>query len=801
MQSPTLSRTPLAKAIHRQKSRRAVLPGALLTLLLLGVSEVQAAPVEVDIPAQSLASALQQLGQQANLQILYSPDMVKGIKSTAVAGNLEPEQALDRLLLGSGITFQLTGNTVSLIPVAGASSAVELGAVSISGKAPGSTTEGTGLYTTYSSSSSTRLNLTQKETPQSVTVMTRQRLDDQRLTNLTDVLEATPGVTVTRLGLGTENDTYWSRGFQIQNFEIDGVPTSTRLDNYTQSSAIYDRIEIVRGATGLISGMGNPSATINLIRKRPTAQAQASITGEAGSWDRYGSGFDVSGPLTESGNVRGRLVVDYKNQQAWVDRFKQDSQLIYGITEFDLSESTMLTAGFSYQKTQVDAPLRGGYQTKFSNGNKTHMQRSLNPAPNWAYNDHDQTNYFTSIEHQFDNGWSGKIEYGHTENKFDELFSYTIGSLDQATGSGAVLLPVHWSGTPRQDNIDAYLTGPFSAFGREHELIVGVTATDYEENTPNYNDWLRDYGFQVPDYRTWNGDAPKPATPVVGKGSIKEKQYAAYLTSRLHVTDDLSVILGGRLTDWKRDTDTHLYGQGTTTVEEKESGVFIPYTGVVYDLDDNWSLYASYTKIFNPQASYVRDINRKALEPLEGTGYEVGIKGSFYDEKLNASLALFKLEQDNLAVWQSNTQAYITEESTSTEGVEFEMNGELAEGWQASAGYAYSVTTDAEDKRIVTNLPRHMLKTFTAYRLPGMLDKLTVGGGVNWQSKTGENLHYYEQGSYAITNLMARYDISKNLSASVNLNNVFDREYYSFVYSEGVYGAPRNIMTGFKYNF
>jgi len=754
------------------------------------------------IAAGPLATQLNLLSAQAGIYLAADAALTAGKTSHALSGNYSIEQALQILLLNTGLTaVQLGGQRYQLQAAPSEASRLELSSTTISGKAPGSTTEGTGSYTAYSSSSSTRLNLTQKQTPQSVTVMTRQRLDDQKLNNLTDVLEASPGIAVTRAGLGTENDSYWSRGFQIQNFEIDGVPTSTRMDNYTQSTAMYDRVEIVRGATGLISGMGNPSATINLIRKRPTAQAQVSLTAEAGSWDRYGTGVDVSGPLTETGTVRGRLVVDYKTEQAWIDRFKQDSQLIYGISEFDLSDSTLLTAGFSYQKTQVDSPLRGGYQTLFSNGEKTHAQRSLNTAPKWSYNDHDQTNYFTSIEHQFDNGWSGKIEYGHTENKFDEFFSFTIGSLDQATGSGGTLLPVRWSGTPRQDNLDAYLTGPFSAFGREHELITGITATDYEEHTPNYGDWLRDYGFQVPDYRTWNGDSPKPATPVLGKGSIREKQYAAYLTSRLHITDDLSLILGGRLTDWKRDTDTNVYGEGTSSVKERETGVFIPYAGVVYDLDENWALYASYTKIFNPQASYVRDINRKALPPLEGKGYEVGIKGSFYDEQLNVSLALFQLEQDNLAVWQSDTQAYRIEQSAKTQGVELEINGELAEGWQASAGYAYSVTTDADDKRIVTTLPRHMFKTFTSYRLPGMLDKVTVGGGFNWQTKTGEDLHYYQQGSYAVANLMARYDLSKNLSATVNLNNVFDREYYARVYSEGMYGAPRNVMTSLKYNF
>ncbi|MNH21523.1 Ferric-pseudobactin BN7/BN8 receptor precursor [compost metagenome] len=185
---------------------------------------------------------------------------------------------------------------------------------------------------------------------------------------------------------------------------------------------------------------------------------------------------------------------------------------------------------------------------------------------------------------------------------------------------------------------------------------------------------------------------------------------------------------------------------------------------------------------------------------MQGIGYEVGVKGSHFDGKLNSSLALFKLEQDNLAIWLHDN-VYDAKQDTTSKGLEMELNGELAEGWQASAGYTYTLTTDNQDERIATVYPRHSLKTFTSYRLPGMLDKVTVGGGVNWQSKVGLDLHSFDQGSYALVNLMARYDISENLSATVNLNNAFDREYYSMASSYGNYGAPRNLMTTFKYDF
>ncbi|MFR0672837.1 TonB-dependent siderophore receptor [Enterobacterales bacterium AW_CKDN230030176-1A_HGKHYDSX7] len=808
MRHPTLRPTPLTHAVRASQAHRFVLPGALLALTLLGSSAVHADQVAVDIAAQPLASALQQLGQQTDMQILYSPELVQGLNARAVSGPVSTQEALQRLLSGSGLSYRMEGNTVLLMaPPSADSGALELGMTSISGMAPGSVTEGSGSYTTYMSSSSTRLNLTQKETPQSVTVVTRQRLDDQKLTNLTEVLEATPGITVLRTGIGAENDTYWSRGFQINNFEIDGVPTSPRLDNTTQNTAMYDRVEVVRGATGLISGTGTPSATINLIRKRPTATFQGSVTAEAGNWDRYGTGFDVSGPLTDSGNVRGRLVVDYKTQHSYVDRLKQETQLVYGITEFDLSEATMLTAGFSYINAQADDPLRTGFQVRFADGSKTDFGRSKNSAPTWSYNDRKTTNVFSSLEHQFGGGWSGKIEVSHSVMEFDELINYMNGEINAADGSGAYLYPNRWSGSPRQNNLDAYVTGPFSLFGREHELIAGVTLSQYDENTPSHGGWFgpwTGYDGTIDNIFGWDGQGPRPDTTPVGKTYIEENQYAAYLTGRFHVTDDLAVILGGRVTDWKRTSDYQDWvdSANSNKSEEDRHGVFLPYAGVVYDLDDTWSVYGSYTKIFNPQPYGVRDANYKPLDPQEGTGYELGIKGSFNDDRLNASLALFRIEQDNLAVYERSPDIYRAEQGTTTKGVELEFNGELAEGWQAFAGYAYSVSTDSDDNRIVTNTPRHSAKTFTTYRIPGLLDdKLTVGGGVNWQSKTGQDLRTYTQGSYALTNLMARYDITDNLSASLNVNNVFDRKYFSYVDAWGVYGAPRNLMTTVKYTF
>lgn len=802
---------PMARAVHLALFGLTCASMPLLFAMPGQVLAQEAAVQSYRIAPGSLGTALSQFATVAGVTLSFAAAQTEGLDSPGLQGDYGVHEGLARLLQGSGLQAQRQGNGSYVLVPASRGQGLELSALSISGKAPGSTTEGTGSYTTESSSSSTRLNLSLKETPQSVTVLTRQRMDDQNLDSLTDALDATTGITVIRESLGADSTTYLSRGFAIRNFAIDGVPTSAGMDNYTQNTAMYDRIEVVRGATGLVSGLGNPSATINLIRKRPGIEPRVQLSAEAGSWDRYGLGVDVGGALTESGNVRGRFVVDHKDQHAWIDRFSQEVSTLYGITELDLSESTLLTLGFSHQTTHSNAPMRTGFPLFTTDGGRTDIKRSFNPSPDWTYYDRQQSTLFTSVEQQFANGWSGKVEYSHARNDYDTVVSYMDGLINPATGSGAYIMPTRWEATPEQDNLDAYLTGFFPLLGREHELIGGVTLSRLEERgTSNYGGWQRPgsgYAGSIDNIYGWDGQAPKPVFNKIGESDLTETQYAAYLTSRWHLTDAASLILGTRVVDWNRESKSRLYGGATSKTERTETGIVIPYAGFVYDLSDVWTAYASYTQIFNPQNANIRDVNGTPLDPQEGTGYEVGLKAGFYDGRLNGSLAVFRVEQDNLAVANGSLlqpngfQAYKAENGTTSEGVELEVNGELADGWQLTGGYSYSVSFNDDDKRIVTEIPRNSVKLFTSYRLPGALDKLTVGGGVNWQSESGYDLSYATtQGSYALVNLMARYQLTPALSAAVNLNNLFDKEYLTTT-AAGLYGAPRNVMTSLQYTY
>lgn len=749
-----------------------------------------------NIPASSLDTALASFGEQSGVLLGYDPALTGGLRSNGLQGQHAPADALARLLAGTGLqaVAQNNGGFV-LYPL---SSGTLLPAVAVSGKAPGATTEGTGSYTTESTSSSTRLNLTPQETPQAVTVITRQRLDDQKLDTLIDVLDATPGVYVAQGSIGQDGPNMYARGASLSNFQVDGVPSFQGMSPFLANTAAYDRVEVVRGATGVMNGLGTPAATVNLIRKRPTAEPQFSLNTQAGNWDRYGVGIDASGAVNESDTARLRLVGDYKDEGAWVDRFRQKKLALYGIGEFDLSEKTLLTFGFNHLRQDTDSAIVGR-PLYFSNGQRIPLSPSDNTSQNWRYYKHDMDGIFASLEHHFNSAWVGKVEYSHTRYEYDGLLASILGSVDPATGAGLTIRPNRWDSQLRQNNLDAYISGVFPLFGRDHELIAGLTLSRLESEGSAY---MLNAGYPTATtIHDW-ANAPAPTFANTGDNKSDERNQGAFVNARFSLTDSTSLLLGGRTTRWTRDIDvTSLIWDDYALREHKNT--LVPYAGIVHALNDIWSVYGSYTKIFRPQDDWLNDyFATSQLKPEEGISYEAGVKAGFAGGRLAGSLSVFRSDVDNLAVWNADAFTYDLLGNTRARGVELEFNGELTRDWQLSAGYAYAVTEDGNSERVLTYVPRQTLKLFTSYRLPGEWNNLTLGGGIHWQNANTSGSGFdHRQGSLALVSLMARYQINRNLSASMNLNNALDKRYLSSNRDNGTYGAPRNIMVSIKYSF
>lgn len=784
----------------------------------------QAAPVALDIPSQSLASALNEFGKQANLQVLYSPDQVQGIKSRGVSGSLEPVKALETLLQGSGISYQLNGDTVILNAPQG--KGLELGATTISGQGLGTslTTEDTGSYTTGATSSSTKLPLSIRETPQTVTVVTRQNMDDQGAQSIGDVLRNAPGISTQ--AYDSDRMEYSARGYAITNYQYDGVNSmydgvfdegATKVD-----MALYDRVDIVKGATGLLSGSGEPSATVNMIRKKPTREFKASITGSVGSWDNYRTEGDISGPLNDDGSVRGRLVGVYQDADSYIDHYSKKNDVFYGIIEADLNPDTTLTFGMDYQNIKPRGSSWTGNPYYFSNYTKTDFSRSFNPATDWSRRDVQAQTTFASLEHRFANDWKIKGTLNQQTNDHDtQLGSASGGTPDPVTGDGMFFYWGKWEGHRVQTTADINASGPFSLFGREHELVVGVTSQESRQTGATFDGSLFE---MVPgSIFDWNGHYPEPNFPKNGKYETNQNQNSAYIAARFRPTDDLSLILGSRVSDFQYNS-TYKYYEQTSTFSDnkttsKQHGRVTPYAGVVYDINDTYSAYASYTSIYKPVTD--RSITGTTLAPTEGNSYEIGLKAEYFDGRLNASLAAFRTEQKKLPIQvgtnpNTNEGIYESLDGATTKGIEFELTGEIMRDWNVIAGYTYAQTRSDDGERVYgyplqTTKPENVAKLFTTYRLPGVLNKVTVGGGVNWQSPFYGQIYndpkgdydIIEQHSYALVNLMTRYEYNDHLTFNLNAENVFDKKYLSGLgnFNTTYYGAPRSLMLTTKYTF
>ncbi len=656
-------------------------------------------------------------------------------------------------------------------------------------------------YSVRKTSAGTRFDLAPREIPQSVSIISHQRIEDQNLDDIIDVLGNTTGVTSTQSD--TERTEFYARGFYIDSYQFDGLPTQM-VQNWSYGDsgldlALYDRVEIVRGATGLLSGAGNPSASVNLIRKHAdSAELTGSVAVNVGSWGRTRTTVDVSSALNKSGSVRGRVIGSYLDTEAQMDNYDQHKTLGYAVIDADLTPDTQLSVGYDYQQKRANGATWGGFPMMYSDGTQTSYSTSFLANPEWTYWDTTSKRAFATLQHAFSNGWKFKIGATHDKTDAnDKLFYPSYTALDKNTGAGVTPMAGLYNTHRKVTGVDGYIDGPFQLFGREHQFMAGLSYNRREY--ANYGDFQMGWA-DLPSYPADLAGFPEPnwleVLPLQSQGTITQK--AGYAATRLNLADPLKLIIGARYTDWKSEDEGFDRNHKVTT----------PYAGLVYEIDPVWSTYASYTEIFQPQT--LRTQTGSYLDPVDGKSYEMGVKGAWFDDRLNASLSVFRIEQDNVGqatdekvVGNESETAYIAARGTVSRGFEFELNGELKPGWNASFGAARYVAKDINGTDINTRLPQTAIKAFTSYT-PQTLQDLTVGGGVNWQ-----NGIYYaiagvgrvEQDSYALVSAFARYRLAPQFSVQVNLNNLLDKKYYAQIGAYGGYGDGRNGSITFNWSF
>lgn len=675
-------------------------------------------------------------------------------------------------------------------------------------------TEDTGSYTTSSSSTALGLNLSLRETPQSVSVITRERIDDGAMTTAAGALRSTTGVSLKPVDRGRNNLSV--RGFEVTSFQFDGVPVATgNVGIETTNTALYDRIEVVRGATGLITGAGEPSAAINLVRKHANGdRLTASISAEFGSWDRRGATVDLMTPLNDAASVRARFVASHREREAFIDLERTTNSVFYAIVDADLGKRTVLSVGASAQRDDRDGVLWAGLPYWYSDGMRTNFSRSSTSATRWNQWDTRERTAFLTVDHAFENAWSLRADVSHYRQNEESKLLWMWGVPDRETGEGMQVYPYHYLSEPKQTNVNLMARGPFDWLSREHQLTAGFMYSRRKGGWSNRNpvEELAAIG----DFNDWDGSYPEPVLGDRYLGSMTtHTQLGVYSAVLLRMSDRFRFIGGGRLTNWRQEDDAGAWTAEAFEVEHNE--VFTPYAAVIYDVTETVSAYASYTEIFMPDTK--KDRNGEYVDPREGASYEIGLKGELFEGALNATAAVFYVDQNNFAVADVGffvpgtlDPAYRTAQGVETQGYELELVGEITPNWHASLGWTHYSAKDADDRDVAVDHPRRLLKLFTKYGLQGAWSGLSLGGGVSWESAkpardvnpaTGA-LERVGQPSYALVDLMAKYQFSERVGVQLNINNVLDEKYRYSSYWWGApytYGEPRNALLSVDYSF
>ncbi len=681
-------------------------------------------------------------------------------------------------------------------------------------------------YTVKRASTATKLGLSLRHTPQSMTVVTRQRLDDMGLFSLSDVMGQVTGVAVSVTD--SERINYVSRGYNITNFQVDGMLNT--FGGYIKTntdSVIYDRIEVVRGATGLTTGAGDPSGTINFVRKRPTDTFQMSANLTLGRWGNQRLEADLGGPIALDGRIRARVVAAKQQSDSFRDVYKLDKDVFYGIVQADITDTTLLEAGYEYQSPRTTGVTWGVVPYWGADGKPANLPRSTNLSARWSSWPIIEKSAFARLEQQLGHGWAAKFAYTRSKRETDGAVWYGASGYPRADGSGISAFVGSFGENGDMQVFDFNVGGPFQLFGREHELVFGFGQSVRKGEVPASETAAYPANYErVPDWRSWNGDvAPLQVTRLGYLASEDElRQRAAYLAARLQLAEPLTAVLGARYGSWETRSWNYTHDAagrltGTTRGGYKPDDSLTPYAGFIYDFNRYFSGYVSYTDIFQPQ-NY-RDKANNYLEPVVGDMWEAGLKAEFFDGLLNTSVAVFKGEKDNVAELDDSVpenslpggiSAYrSTGKGNKVKGWEIEAQGSLGEHWNLSTGFTHTVSRNALGVRQNTTVPVDLFRLNASWRPGGAEGRFWIGGGATWQSgiwslsnKPREDFLVsgkrdrvaIEQGDIYLLNLSAGYRFNDNFTAQVNVNNLLDKKYYNRVgFYDGVYwGEPRNVM-------
>jgi outer membrane receptor for ferric coprogen and ferric-rhodotorulic acid len=506
------------------------------------------------------------------------------------------------------------------------------------------------------SKGATGLPLDVKDTPQSISSIDGRTITDFGLVDVNDALRLATGLNVDQYE--TNRATFNARGFEIQLTQIDGLGVSNDWGTVVgqQDTYLFERIELIRGANGLLTGVGNASGTINYVRKRPLNRDGGEAGISFGSWNQRRITLDYNKLLTVGGDWAARVVLAHDDKDSYLRALHDMRSSLYAVVDGQIGRDGVLTLGLAHTEAKQRSPMWGSLTLKYADGSRADFDVSSSTSQDWTYWNTRWSNAFAEYAHRLASDWEAKLTLTRRsgDGATQLLYAYVAGFGPglNPDNSGLVGWPYRSRGTSSSTVLDAHLNGRFDTFGRRHEAILGLSQSRQKHDGDYYPVDPALIGQPLPAFAYAGNVFAEPAWGVPADASAGSQRLTRlYGAARLALTPELKAIAGLNAIKLQRKGQSRFGSQGPVT--DPDTSEASPYVGFTYDITPTLLAYASYSDIFLSQDQ--TDIDGVILAPMRGVNAQAGLKAEWLSRQLLTTIALFSAQQDGLATYAGVT--------------------------------------------------------------------------------------------------------------------------------------------------
>ncbi|QXI25684.1 TonB-dependent siderophore receptor [Pseudomonas vanderleydeniana] len=678
---------------------------------------------------------------------------------------------------------------------------LELQATDIVGTADYETAQGPVKgYRATRSASATRTDTAIHETPQSISVVPKDAVEDIGATRLQDALDYAGGVGRANNFGGQGLTTFTVRGFTTGEFYRNGFPINRGYPNMPDANTI-ERLEVLRGPATTLYGRGDPGGTFNVVSKQPTAERTVTLGSQLDDQGMKRGTLDASGPLDDEGRLAYRLNVIGEGGDTFRDHVETERYGVTPVISWQATDDTRITFEGDFMRN--NHPLDRGV-TRYANQVGTASRDTFFGEKDVGKLHNDNNMAQVRFEHLLNENWTlgGGFQWLDGTLKGNAIEANGVGADGRTLGRNFNYRKLEWTDKDAQLN----LTGHFSTWGLEHTLLTGVEYEDYDYKSIIQRSSGAVGSYAVDIFNPVYGQA-RPAltrTPTHDKENLKT--YATFVQDQVALTSRLKVLAGARFERFEDDYESYVAGVKSWT--KSENGV-TPRLGVIYDLTDTLAVYADTARSFKPNSGASRQGG--GFEPEKGKSYEMGIKWEALDRQLSVDAAIYQIDKRNVLTADpvDPINFKVAAGEVRSRGFDLNVTGNLTPQWRVIGGYAYVDAEVTKDNTIpkgtrLMNIPRNSFSLLNVYEFQdGALKGLGLGvGGKYVADRAGQTAATgFSMGSYTVVDLLGFYKVNEKVRLNLDVKNLFDRDYEEGAFGN-VYaypGAPRTVQVGVSY--